>query len=239
MLCALLEAAALKRDTVTLSIIIPTLNEAERLPRLLASLSPLRTRGTEVIVVDGGSGDESLSRAQRGADCVMSAPRGRARQMNAGAAAAHGTILLFLHADMDLPVDADHLIAHGVERSDRCWGRFDVRIEGRPWMLRVIATSMNWRSRLTGIATGDQGIFVTRDAFQRVGGFRDQPLMEDIALSAALRRLSRPVCLSGPAVTSGRRWESRGVWRTIFLMWRLRWQYWRGVSPERLAASYR
>lgn len=222
-----------------LSIIIPVLNEATRLPRLLASLGPLRARSVEIIVVDGGSRDVSLAHAREGADLVMVAPRGRARQMNAGAAAARGAVLLFLHADTALPADADRLIARALERSHRCWGRFDVRIDGQARMLAVVAFAMNRRSRWTGIVTGDQAIFVTHDAFRSVGGFPEQPLMEDIALSTALRKLSRPACVTQRAVTSGRRWETYGVWRTIFLMWRLRWAYWRGVPPERLAEVYR
>jgi rSAM/selenodomain-associated transferase 2 len=158
--------------------------------------------------------------------------------MNAGAAAARGAVLLFLHADTRLPAQADSQVLRAVA-GGACWGRFDVRIEGRPAMLRVVATLMNLRSRLSGIATGDQAIFVTREAFEGVGGFPVQPLMEDIEFSRRLKRLGRPACLRARARTSGRRWEQRGVWRTIFLMWRLRWRYWRGESPARLAEAYR
>jgi rSAM/selenodomain-associated transferase 2 len=146
-------------------------------------------------------------------------------------------VLLFLHADTRLPDDAlaqvDAALASGA-----AWGRFDVRISGRPRLLRVVAWCMNRRSCWTGIATGDQAIFVSRQAFDRVGGFPDQPLMEDVELSRRLLALGRPACLRGPAVTSGRRWETRGVWRTIFLMWQLRWRYWRGESPQALARDY-
>ena len=161
--------------------------------------------------------------------------------MNAGAAQARADVLLFLHADTRLPPLADVLVLQAVQRSDKgaCWGRFDVRIEGRPRMLRVVAALMNLRSRASGIATGDQAIFITREAFERVGGFPEQALMEDIEISRRLKRLGRPACLRARVCTSGRRWEQRGVWRTIVLMWRLRWRYWRGESPARLAEAYR
>jgi len=157
--------------------------------------------------------------------------------MNAGAARADGELLLFLHADTRLPDHADAAVLRAVA-GGADWGRFDVSIEGRSALLRVVALLMNLRSRLTGIATGDQAIFVRRDLFQRLGGFADQPLMEDIELSRRLRAVSRPACLRARVRTSGRRWDSRGVWHTIVLMWRLRWRYWRGVPPEVLAREY-
>jgi rSAM/selenodomain-associated transferase 2 len=223
---------------VSLSVVIPVLNEAHSLGATLLCLEPLRERGVEIMVVDGGSQDDTVRQAQSCADVVIDAPRGRARQMNAGAASARGAVLLFLHADTQLPTDADTLVCEAIEAGG-VWGRFDVRIVGQHPMLRVVAVLMNWRSRLTGIATGDQAIFVRRDVFERVGTFPDQPLMEDIELSRRLLRLSRPVLLSQQVATSGRRWESRGVWPTIFLMWRLRWRYWRGESAQRLAEAYR
>lgn len=222
-----------------LSIVIPVLNEALSLPQVLLQLTPLRDRGAEVIVVDGGSDDDSIAIATRAAIRVMSSARGRAGQMNAGASAARGDVLLFLHADTELPHEADWIVERALRDSGRLWGRFDVRIKGRSWVLRVIARLMNWRSRLTGIATGDQAMFATRAAFEAVGGFPDQPLMEDIELSKRLRALSPPACLRDCVTTSGRRWEARGVWRTIFLMWRLRWAYWRGVPARVLTSSYR
>jgi rSAM/selenodomain-associated transferase 2 len=221
-----------------LSIVVPTLNEAAGVAEALAALQPLRERGHEVIVVDGGSSDGTAARAAGLADAMLSAPRGRAVQMNAGAAAAGAPLLLFLHADTRLPPRADALIQQALS-GGRVWGRFDVHIEGRPRMLRVVATLMNLRSRLTGIATGDQALFVTRAAFERVGGFPAQPLMEDIELSRRLKRIGRPACLRQRVCTSGRRWEQRGVWRTIFLMWRLRWRYWRGEPAAQLAQAYR
>lgn len=228
-----------------LSIIIPVLNEAGGLPGLLDHLAGLRTHDTEVIVVDGGSEDGSQQIAACAGVRTISAGRGRARQMNAGAAAAHGDVLLFLHADTLLPLCAVQKIEAAFQHAGRAdqdsgrWGYFAVRIDGRSFMLRVIAALMNARSRLTGIATGDQAMFMTRSAFDTVGGFPDQPLMEDIELSKRLLELSRPICLADRVVTSGRRWEAYGVWRTIWLMWRLRWLYWRGVPASELAGLYR
>jgi rSAM/selenodomain-associated transferase 2 len=222
-----------------LSIIVPVLNEARQLPDTLQGLAPLRMRGSEVIIVDGGSEDETLAVASRAGVRTATSARGRARQMNVGARIATGDTLLFLHADTVLPENAERTIDTALSDRRHVWGRFDVCIQGRSWMLSVVAALMNWRSRVTAIATGDQAIFVTRHAFESVGGFPDQPLMEDIELCKRLRTLSPPACLRARAITSGRRWESRGVWRTIFLMWRLRWAYWRGVPASALANVYK
>ncbi len=216
-----------------LSIVVPALDEAAAIGATLASLASLRARGHEVIVADGGSADATRALAGTLADRVIVAPRGRARQMNAGAAAAGGEALLFLHADTRLPANADQLILQALEGNS--WGRFDVAIEGRAAMLPVIAFFMNLRSRLSGIATGDQAIFVRRDAF---GGFPEIALMEDIAFSEAMRRRSRPACLRQKVVTSGRRWDERGVWRTMLVMWRLRFAYFLGAAPDDLARRY-
>lgn len=221
-----------------LSIVMPVLNEAGHLNATLEALAPLQQRGVEVIVVDGGSDDDTLDKARRHTTTVCASPRGRARQMNTGAALARGDVLLFLHADTRLPPDADRLVAQAIARG-AVWGRFDVTIQGHSALLPVVAALMNIRSRWTGIATGDQALFVQRDVFQRLGGFPDQPLMEDIELSRRLCRLSRPACLRPKVTTSGRRWDTRGAWSTIFLMWRLRWRYWRGESAEELARQYR
>lgn len=223
-----------------LAIVMPVLDEAAVLAAALARLQPLRAQGVRLIVVDGGSRDGSAALARPWADACLTAPHGRARQMNAGAAAAGADIdaLLFLHADTALPADARGAVAEALRQ--RAWGRHDVRISGTSMMLRVVAAAMNARSRWTGIATGDQALFVRRAAFDAVGGFPDQPLMEDIELSARLkRRVGRPACLRGPALTSGRRWQQRGVWTTIVLMWRLRLAYWLGMPAERLAERYR
>lgn len=221
-----------------LAIVVPVLDEAAGIEASLRALQPLRQRGAQVIVADGGSSDGTPALAQPWADAVVAAPRGRARQMNAGAAAVPAaTALLFLHADTLLPPEADRLALAALQQAR--WGRFDVHIEGRPRMLRVVAWFMNHRSRLSGIATGDQAIFVRRADFDALGGFPEQPLMEDVELSRRLRAFGHPACLRQRVRTSGRRWESRGVWRTIFLMWRLRWRYWRGASPQALAEAYR
>lgn len=220
-----------------LSIIVPTLNEADGIEALLLALAPLRARGVEVIVVDGGSEDGTALLALPHADRVLSSPRGRARQMNVGAAAARGETLLFLHADTRLPPDADRLVCAALA-GGHVWGRFDVVIAGEHALLPLIAWFMNRRSRLSGIATGDQAIFVRRAAFAACGGFPPIPLMEDIALARALKRLRRPACLRARVRTSGRRWERHGVLRTVLLMWRLRLAYFFGADPRRLARQY-
>ena len=221
-----------------LSIIVPCLNEAEGIAGTLSALAPLRSRGAEVIVVDGGSSDGTVERAAPHADSVFSARRGRASQMNAGAARARGEILLFLHADTHLPESADALIVEGLQRLRRGWGRFDVAISGSHPLLRVVAWLMNARSRLTGIATGDQAIFVTRSLFTAAGGYPDIALMEDIALCKRLKRFGPPLCVRHRLTASGRRWEKHGVVRTILLMWRLRLAYWLGADPRKLAVRY-
>jgi rSAM/selenodomain-associated transferase 2 len=221
-----------------LSIVMPALNEAAGIAPLLMALQPLRARGVEIVLADGGSTDGTVQQAAPWVDAVVAPGRGRAVQMNAGAAAASADRLLFLHADTRLPPLADVQVVQALA-AGACWGRFDVRIAGRPPMLRVVAALMNLRSRLSGIATGDQAIFVSRAAFVQVGGYPVQPLMEDIELSRRLKRLGRPACLRTQVCTSGRRWEQRGVWRTIFLMWWLRWRYWRGEPAARLAQAYR
>jgi rSAM/selenodomain-associated transferase 2 len=218
---------------VKLSIVIPVLDEAALVGRTLQSLAPLRARGHEVIVADGGSADATREIAAPLADRVLAGARGRASQMNAGAAAATGDVLLFLHADTELPASADEEISG--KMGSRAWGRFDVSIEGDSPMLAVIAFFMNLRSRLTGIATGDQAIFVRRADFP---GFPEIALMEDVAFSKLMKRRSRPACLGARARTSGRLWERRGVLRTMILMWRLRLAYWRGAAPDELARRY-
>ena len=226
------------RAALRLSIILPVLDESAAIGATLDALAPLRAVGHEVLVVDGGSQDNTVALC-RGAGCqVLGSGRGRARQMNAGAARAQGEVLVFLHADTQLPARADMLIGLALQQG-AFWGRFDVRIQGPSNLLPVIAALMNLRSRWSGIATGDQAMFVRRDLFQRLGGFADQALMEDIDLSRRLRAVAPPACLRQPVHTSGRRWQTHGVWRTIWQMWRLRWRYWRGVSPELLARDYR
>ncbi len=221
-----------------MSIVVPVLNEGPMLADLLSSLQPLRARGAEVIVVDGGSHDGSAEAARRFADTVLESPRGRALQMNAGARVASGDVLLFLHADTRLPLHADLLIGAALERSDRVWGRFDVRLSGDRSVLRIVECLMNQRSRLTGIATGDQAIFVRRATFEKLGGFPTLALMEDVAFTARLKRESRPLCLRERVVASSRKWEREGALRTIWLMWRLRLAFFCGADPSDLARRY-
>ena len=222
-----------------LSIVLPVLNESAGVAAALLALGPLRQQGHEVIVCDGGSTDGTPALCAGLADVVLHTAPGRARQMNAGAAVARGEVLLFLHADTRLPAEAFAAIALALA-GGAGWGRFDVDIDGRAAMLPVIAAFMNRRSRWTGIATGDQAIFVCRALFNRLGRFADQPLMEDIELSRRLLQHGHaPACLHQRVRTSGRRWDERGACRTIFLMWRLRWQYWRGTPAESLARLYR
>ena len=220
-----------------LSIIVPALNEAGGIAHALGRLQPWRPH-VEVIVVDGGSGDATAAIAKPLADQVLVSERGRARQMNAGAAKARGDVLVFLHADTALPEDAVTLIRLGLGATGRAWGRFDVSIAGTSAVLAAVSTLMNARSRMTGIATGDQAIFVRRAAFEAVGGFPDIPLMEDVEISQRLKAISPPLCVRSRAVTSARRWERDGVLRTIVLMWRLRLAHALGVSPARLARRY-
>jgi rSAM/selenodomain-associated transferase 2 len=216
-----------------LSIVIPALNEGEGIHSCLQALVPLRRRGHEVIVADGGSADRTAELSAPWCDRVVSSARGRGVQMNAGARQATGDALVFLHADTVLPPEADRLVTATLQ--ERLWGRFDVEIEGRHPLLKLVGRAMNLRSRLTGIATGDQAIFVRRDAF---AGFPEIALMEDIAFSREMKRRGAPACLRQRVRTSGRRWESRGVLRTIVLMWRLRLLYFFGAPPERLARLY-
>ena len=221
-----------------LSIIVPALDEEAAIGACLEPLQPMRSRGAEVIVVDGGSRDRTGALAAPLADCLMEAPRGRAAQMNAGARASRGEVLLFVHADTVLPPGADRAIGSALEGVGRDWGRFDVTIAGASPALAIVAFFMNVRSRLTGIATGDQAIFVRRAAFDRCGGFAEIPLMEDVALCKQLKRGSPPACLRERVVTSGRRWEARGTLATVVLMWRLRLAYALGADPRTLAHRY-
>jgi len=220
-----------------LSIILPVLNEEASLPDVLASLQYLRQQGHEIIVVDGGSRDNSLMLAQQAADKVIVSQPGRAVQMNSGAELAAGDILLFLHADTALPVGVERILSE-IE-GDNFWGRFDVRLSGNRSIFRVIEAMMNLRSRITSVATGDQAIFVTSSLFEKVGGYPEIALMEDIAISKQLRKIVKPVCVRNRVVTSSRRWEDRGVIKTILLMWKLRLYYFLGMSPQKISRMYR
>jgi len=225
-------------EPLRLSIVVPVLNEATVVSDVLGALQPLRERGHEVIVVDGGSGDGTVDTARPFVDRVLRSPPGRAIQMNAGARAASGDVLLFLHADTVPPANADRFILDGLRRSSRAWGRFDVQLSSGTPKLRLVAFFMNQRSRLTGVATGDQAIFVCRTTFEQVGGFPALALMEDVALSVRLKRDSRPLCLRQRVVTSSRKWEREGIVRTVLLMWRLRLAFFFGADTASLARRY-
>lgn len=224
--------------SLRLSVIIPTLNEAQALPLLLADLAPLRLAGAELIVVDGGSRDATAALALRQADQLVQAASGRARQMNAGAAQAQGEYLWFVHADSRIGAPVLRGLLEVLDEAP-LWGRFDVRLSGHGLALRLIGSMINLRSRVTGIATGDQGIFVERRAFAALGGYADLPLMEDIELCRRLKVQARPRCLRPALLTSSRRWERHGIWRTVWLMWRLRLAYYCGADPAELARRYR
>ena len=220
-----------------LSIIIPVYNEAKNISALLRRLRDYRFQGHEVIVVDGGSRDNSFDCVIGLVDKLLMSKQGRALQMNIGAEQAEGDILLFLHADTHLPKDADKLIANVIEK-DKVWGRFDVNLSGSHVFFRIIETMMNLRSCISGIATGDQAIFVKRKAFEAVGGYPEMMLMEDIELSKKLKSISKPVCIKQRVITSSRKWEQNGIVRTTLLMWRLRLQYFFGVSADKLHSKY-
>jgi rSAM/selenodomain-associated transferase 2 len=233
------------RQTVSkLGIVVPVLNDADALAALMPQLRPLLERGARLAVVDGGSGDDELLRCQSLTHAVggvwVTAPRGRARQMNAGATALLAdtavTALWFLHADSRLPFDADRLIHQAL--AQHSWGRFDVRIQGQSRWLPIVARLMNWRSRMSGITTGDQGFFMRRAVFENLGGFAPIALMEDIEISRRLKRFGPPACLHERLTTSGRRWDEHGALHTIALMWVMRWRYWWGASPDALRRRY-
>ena len=220
----------------TVGVILPVLNEAGILDTALTEI--LKQAPDEIIVVDGGSRDATRDVVRNHPRIrLLETERGRAAQMNAGAAEARSDILLFLHADTRLPPQALSHVRATIQ-SGHLWGRFDICLDGARPAYRVIERFMNLRSALTGIATGDQAIFVRRDAFERLGGYAPIALMEDIELSARLKRRQRPARVRAPVVTSARRWEQHGILRTMLRMWRLRLLYWLGMSPARLARWY-
>jgi rSAM/selenodomain-associated transferase 2 len=226
------------KERASLTFVVPVLNEASSISTFITSLRAGCTEPCEIIVVDGGSDDRTAELARPESDLVIVSQRGRAIQMNAGAQKASGTMLCFVHADSTLPPEADQAIRNALLPGKRHWGRFDVRLSGRQPLLRVVERMMNTRSRLTGICTGDQAMFMTRELFDTAGGFPEIALMEDIALSRTLRSHSRPACLHQKLVTSSRRWENQGILRTIVLMWKLRLLYFLGADPARLARRY-
>jgi len=220
-----------------LSIIIPVFNEAENIANTLEQLQTYRQQGHEVIVVDGGSQDNTIDLIQNMADQLLISKHGRAVQMNNGAEQAQGNVLVFLHADTQLPDIADTFIVNAIDQGYQ-WGRFNVRLSGQKILFRIIETMMNWRSCLTGIATGDQVIFVQRKIFEQVGAYPEIKLMEDVALSKQLKSFSRPACIKIRVKTSSRKWEKNGILKTVLLMWRLRLLYFFGVSPDKLFSQY-
>jgi rSAM/selenodomain-associated transferase 2 len=224
--------------TAKISVIIPTLNEEGSLSRVLPALQTFRQRGHEIILVDGGSYDRTLSIARPYVDRLMQTVKGRAHQMNQGADVAKNSILLFLHADTQLPPMADRLIMSALQSETQHWGRFDIRLNNEKLIYRIIENSVNWRSALSGIVTGDQAIFVKKRSFEDVGYFDRIPLMEDVSLSKKLKKMSPPLRLKERVLTSSRRWEKQGIIRTILLMWLLRAAYALGVRPEKLADKY-
>jgi rSAM/selenodomain-associated transferase 2 len=220
-----------------ISVVIPCLNEAAICVRRLQDLQSLRGDGHELILVDGGSDDGTVELSRPLVDLTLTGVSSRALQMNRGAGRASGDVLWFLHLDTELPDGAfDEVLRKATVGPG--WGRFDVRLSGRRPMFRVIERMMSLRSRLTGMVTGDQGMFVRRDLFDQVGGFPQIALMEDLAISKRLKRIARPACLRGRIVASSRRWERDGVWRTILLMWFLRTAYHLGADPDWLARLY-
>lgn len=221
-----------------LSIIIPVLNEEGRIQSTLEPLQSLRLNGHEIIVVDGGSHDTTISRCESLANHVLQSPPGRATQMQAGAAVSSGDILWFLHADSSVPGQADSHITKSLADGNADWGRFDISLDDHHPLLRCVAWFMNQRTQLTGIATGDQGIFIRRTLFDEIGGFPDVPLMEDIRISRLLKKHGRPCRVKARLGTSSRRWKTQGIARTILTMWSLRLAHFAGVSPERLARYY-
>ena len=235
------------------SIIIPVLNEATNLPLLFDNINKLNPNPQQVILVDGGSNDDSIDIIQSFINELMpdnnskidwqmtESKAGRALQMNTGAALATSDVLLFLHADTQLPMNAIESVSEAMKRAE--WGRFDVQIASRQPTLRLVSQMINWRSRLSGIATGDQAIFISQFLFERIGNYPNQALMEDIELckqlkGKQLKGIAKPACLKSKVITSARRWQQHGTWRTIILMWHLRFDYWRGVSADNIKARY-
>ena len=230
-------AGVYKKRIMFISIIIPVLNEKQSIKALLQQLQIYRQQGHEVIVVDGGSHDETVSVSKALADKVISSESGRANQMNKGFAESENEVLWFLHADTSIPENVIEIIQECLIKND--WGRFNIKLSGSHFLFRVIEKMINIRSCFSGIATGDQGIFVKRKIFESVGGYSEVPLMEDVALSKKLKNISQPACIKVTLTTSSRRWEKNGIIKTILLMWYLRFLYWIGVTPDRLAKLYR
>lgn len=224
-----------RSNSQNISVIIPVLNERDGLEALARHID-LFYFG-EVIYVDGGSDDGSWEWLQENVACAIQSDTGRGKQMNAGAKTASKDFLLFMHADTKLPQQVTQQIIKGL--SSRSWGRFDVQFRGKDWFMPVVASCMNLRSKLTGICTGDQGLFIKRDVFWGVHGFDEIPLMEDVEITTRLKSVSKPFCSSARIRTSSRRWLNNGKINTILLMWKLRWKFYRGESADSLKQYYR
>jgi rSAM/selenodomain-associated transferase 2 len=227
-----------RKSPPILSIIVPVQNRARTIGPVLHALKPFRDRNAEIVVVDGGSSDDTAILARPLADQVIRSSGSLARQMNEGAKVASGFIFLFLRPDTRLPQDADTQVMYGRSRDTSVWGRFDLRIQGRHMMLPLVARYLNWRSRLSGVATGDQAMFVQRESFFRVGGFQDIPVVADIDLSRRLKAISPPICVSSRVTVPGDRYDRDGVWKTLRTMTAMRWRYRMGAKPEQLAKRY-
>jgi len=222
-----------------ISVIIPALNEEKTISTTLLSLQAMRKAGHEIIVADGGSNDRTVEYTKQYANTTLICNRGRARQMNRGAAYATGDILLFLHADTTLPENSDYVIEQALTGNDKSWGYFDISLSGNNYIYRIIEASINFRSGITRIASGDQALFVYRDTFTRMGGFSDIELMEDIEFCRRLKLSSKPARINDCVITSSRRWENQGIAQTILRMWMLRLAYYCGVKPRLLQKFYR
>ncbi len=227
----------MKNNKLILSIVVPTLNESKQIEHCLNGLQLLRQQGHEIIVVDGGSNDNTVSLALPLCDRVIQSKKSRAIQMNSGAAEATGHCILFLHADTTLSSDVVNFFLE-VQNIEKKWGRFDIRLSGRDGLFRIIETCMNIRSRITGIATGDQAVFVGKELFNEINGFPEIALMEDIAISRLLLKRSKPICFRERVISSSRRWEENGIIKTILKMWAIRFLYFFHVDANRLAKIY-
>ncbi|ARQ00887.1 TIGR04283 family arsenosugar biosynthesis glycosyltransferase [Pseudorhodoplanes sinuspersici] len=229
---------SLQTNSPVLSIIVPVLNEARTITNALTALKPFRQRGVEVIVVDGGSDDDTAQLAQPLADRVIRGPRGRAAQMNEGAKAASGFIFLFLPSEITLPADADTQVMYGRARDTSVWGRFDMRLTGQHALLPIAARILNWRSRMSGIASSEQAIFIQRETFFRLGGFPDMPVMDDVEMSKRLKAISPPICVASRVTVPARRFDREGFWTTLRMMWLMRFRYRMGMKPAEILKRY-
>lgn len=221
-----------------ISIIIPCLNEEENILETLLPLQKSRQRGHEIILCDGGSTDSTITLSTPYVDKIITSNKGRAIQMNNGAASATGNIFCFLHADTIATENIDSLIISALH-SNKLWGRFNIRLNNNKWPFRIIESLINIRSCISGIASGDQGIFIHSSVFNKLDGFKNQPLMEDIELSKRLKKITRPACIKDTLITSSRRWEKHGIIQTVILMWTLRLKYFLGTPVEKLHTRYR